>query len=436
MLTNYVFVVDQNRQQLNPIHPARARELLTVGKAAVLRRYPFTLILHKAISNPTVDSYTLKIDPGSKFTGFAIVNSKGEVVWGMELEHRGEYISKKLKKRSGQRRLRRQLRTRYRKCRFNNRKRRKGWLPPSLQHRVDTTMTWVMRICRWGPIASIEVERVKFDLQLLQNPEINGVEYQQGELMGWEVRQYLLEKYQRTCVYCEAKDVPFELDHIHPRSKGGSDRVSNLVLSCHDCNQAKGNKDIKEFLSEKPNLVKVILSQAKTPLKDAAAVNSTRNAIFSKLNEVKPTTGHSGGLTKYNRTKLGLAKQHWVDASCVGVVDKLIFLTQQPLIVKATGHGTRHFHIPNDIGLIDKSKKPMPTRKQKIVQGFRTGDLAKAVVTKGKKIGNYVGRVAVRTTGSFNIQTSKGTVQGVSYKYFKPIHRQDGYNYSFSDCSG
>jgi len=108
-----------------------------------------------------------------------------------------------------------------------------------------------------------------------------------------------------------------------------------------------------------------------------------------------------------------------------------VLKTVQPLLVKAAGHGTRHFHLPNDIGLIDKSKKAMPTRKDKVVRGFRTGDMARAVVTKGKKVGTYLGRVAVRTSGSFNIQTKSGTIEGLNYRYFQPIHRGDGYAYTF-----
>src|SRR5437870_5655214 len=66
-------------------------------------------------------------------------------------------------------------------------------------------------------------------------------------LAGWEVRTYLLIKYAYRCVYCGKTDVPFELDHLQPRSRGGSNRVSNLVLSCHACNQAKGKQTAAEF---------------------------------------------------------------------------------------------------------------------------------------------------------------------------------------------
>ncbi len=163
------------------------------------------------------------------------------------------------------RRARRGRKTRYRPPRFLNRKCPENWLAPSLQHRVDTTLTWVKKLTRYTPISSIAVELVKFDLQKQENPEISGVEYQHGTLYGWEVREYLLAKFNRTCAYCGATDKPFEVDHIQARSKGGSDRVSNLTLACHDCNQAKGNQDIQDFFKGKLTSVNRILKQAKTP---------------------------------------------------------------------------------------------------------------------------------------------------------------------------
>src|SRR5262249_54584815 len=163
------------------------------------------------------------------------------------LSHRGGEIHKRMGKRAGYRRRRRSANLRYRPARFQNRRRKEGWLSPSLRSRIESVLTWATRYQRWVPLARIEVERVKFDLSLMQNPEIEGVAYQQGELAGWECRAYLLEKFGRRCVYCHASDGPFELDHVHPKSRGGSDRVSNLVLSCHNCNQAKGNQTASEF---------------------------------------------------------------------------------------------------------------------------------------------------------------------------------------------
>src|SRR5690606_31016102 len=191
-----------------------------------------------------------------------------------ELIHRGFQIKKALQQRSDCRRRRRSKNLRYREPRFDNRTRKDGWLPPSLQHRVDTTLSWVNRIQRWAPLTGLAVERVKFDMQKMQNPEISGVAYQQGELQGYEVREYLLEKWHRKCAYCDAKDTPLEIEHIIPKSRGGSNRVSNLTLACNDCNQRKGNQTATEFGHPK------IQGMAKLPLKDAAAVNATRWALY------------------------------------------------------------------------------------------------------------------------------------------------------------
>ena len=131
------------------------------------------------------------------------------------------------------------------------------------------------------PITSASVELVKFDMQQMQNPEISGAEYQQGELAGYEVREYLLEKWHRTCAYCGKKDVPLQVEHIQPKANGGSNRVSNLTLACQPCNHRKGSQPIAVFLKGQPDLLKKIQSQAKAPLKDAAAVNAARWALVN-----------------------------------------------------------------------------------------------------------------------------------------------------------
>lgn len=423
-MSNYVLVVDQNKQPLSPCHPSVARKLLSSGKAAILRKYPFVIILKESKLKITTQPVELKLDPGSGTTGIALVQG-GKVIFGAELTHRGQAIKARLESRRALRRGRRARHTRYRKARFLNRKRPQGWLPPSLQHRVKTTVTWVKKLLKFVPITNIVQELVRFDLQQLENPEISGVEYQQGELMGYEVREYLLNKWDRKCAYCGAKDIPLQIEHIQPRARGGSNRISNLCLACEPCNQKKGTQEIKSFLAKKPNTLKKILVQAKLPLKDATAVNSTRWALFNALKELKlPVNTSSGGRTKFNRTQLKLEKSHWIDAACVGSIDKLTILTTKPLLIRATGHGTRQSCRTNKYGF--------PTRyvpRFKFVKGFQTGDIVKAVVTSGKKIGTYVGRVAVRKSGSFNISTTNGLIQGISHKYCSPIHKKDGYSY-------
>lgn len=274
---SHVFVVDTKKQPLNPVHPGRARVLLTAGKAAVFKRFPFTIMLLHAVESPQVKPLRVKIDPGSGTTGMALVDdASGAVVFAAELTHRGKAIKKSLDTRRAVRRSRRARHTRYRQPRFHNRTRCAGWLAPSLESRVCNVLTWVKRLMRLCPIEAISIELVSFDTQAMEHPEVEGWTYQQGTLAGYELREYVLEKWGRTCAYCSKQNIPLQIEHIVPRAKGGTGRVSNLTLACEKCNLGKGAQDIAVFLKKKPDLLKRILAQAKAPLKDAAAVNSTR----------------------------------------------------------------------------------------------------------------------------------------------------------------
>jgi 5-methylcytosine-specific restriction endonuclease McrA len=312
---SFVFVVDTNKQPLNPVHPGKARLLLQAGKAAVLKRYPFTLILKTSVPQPQIpptgtrQPLRLKLDPGSRTTGIAIVEDhSGQVLFAAELSHRGSTIKQALDFRRAIRRSRRARHTRYRKPRYDNRRRPKGWLAPSLMSRVCTIETWVKRLRNLCPITAISMELVRFDMQAMENPDIQGCEYQQGTLAGYELREYLLDKWKRTCSYCGKKALPLQVEHIEARANGGTNRVSNLTLACEACNLAKGTQDIREFLEKKPDLLKRILAQAKTPLKDAAAVNSTRWTLFERLQAMGlPVECGSGGLTKF----IGLMRRAW-----------------------------------------------------------------------------------------------------------------------------
>ncbi len=168
-----------------------ARLLLKQGKAAVYRRYPFSIILKRAVEQPDLHPLHVKVDPGSNVTGIALVNDgSSEVVWAAELTHRGEQIKQRVDRRRAARRSRRQRKTRYRQSRFQNRRKRQGTLPPSLESRVCNVVTWVRRLMRISPVTAISQELVRFDTQALENPDIEGVEYQQGQLSGYEVREY------------------------------------------------------------------------------------------------------------------------------------------------------------------------------------------------------------------------------------------------------
>jgi 5-methylcytosine-specific restriction endonuclease McrA len=428
-----VFVINVNKQPLNPVHPGRARLLLKAGKAAVYRRFPFCIILKTEVEQPTVHNLRLKIDPGSRTTGLAIVNdASGEVVFAAELAHRGERIKKKMDTRRAVRRSRRQRKTRYRPPRFQNRRKRTGTLPPSLESRIAHVLTWVHRLMRMSPITALTQELVKFDLHAMHNPGIEGIQYQQGELAGYEVREWLLEKWDRTCAYCGRRDLPLQVEHVQSRAKGGTNRLSNLSLACEPCNSDKGTQDIRVFLKDQPHRLERILAQAREPLKDATVVNTTRWLLLQRLQETGlPIEVGSGGLTKFNRSSRLLPKAHWLDAANVGKSTPEVLHVKwiHPLSITATGHGSRQMCRMNSAGFPRTGPK-QATR----VHGFQTGDIVRAVVTAGKKTGTYVGRVAVRARGFFDITTKAGTIQGISYKYCRPIHRSDGYAYQFEEA--
>lgn len=291
---------------------------------------------------------------------------------------------------------------------------------------MDTTLAWVRRLRRWAPVTALSQELVRFDTQKLQTPDITGVEYQQGTLAGYEVREYLLEKWGRECAYCGATGVPLEIDHIHPRSRGGSNRVSNLTVTCRACNERKGSRDVAEFLAHDPERLARIEAQRTMPLEDAAAVNATRWALFEALGATGLSVETaSGGRTKFNRMRCGIPKTHALDAACVGQVDAVTRWRRPVLQITCTGRGSYQRTRLNRHGGM---RGYLTRRKQHF--GFQTGDLVRAHVPDGKKAGIHMGRVAVRASGRFNIQTANGVVQGISYRHCTLIQRGDGYGYA------
>jgi 5-methylcytosine-specific restriction endonuclease McrA len=421
---SYVFVLDAAKRPLNPVHPARARILLRQQQAAVLRRYPFTLILKAALPAAEPAPLRLKLDPGSRTTGIAVVNdATGQVVFAAELQHRGGVIKRALDARRAVRRHRRTRKLRHRSARFLNRRRKAGWLPPSLVSRVANVATWVSRLRRLAPIRALSLELVRFDIQQMQNAEIRGVEYQYGELAGYEVRAYLLQKWGRQCAYCGVTDVPLEVEHIVPCSRGGSNRVSNLTLACRACNDRKGTQTAAEF--GYPH----VQAQARQPLRDAAAVNTTRWAIYRHLETTGlPVETGSGGLTQYNRLRRALPKCHWLDAACVGASTPPVLRLAgvQPLSIIAWGWGNRQMCGVNKHGFPIRHRT-----RHKQHAGFQTGDLVQARMVRGAHRGMHIGRIAVRAQGNFRVSsiTSTTTVYAQPH-YCRLLMHADGYSYT------
>lgn len=425
MNTNSLLVIDANKVPLKPCQAVRARILQSKGKANLLRHWG-VLILNTTVTSSVPPYLELRVDPGSKKTGFALVDpATNTAVWGMELEHRGAAISQGLLKRAGFRRTRRAQR-RYRQARFNRRK-PDGWLAPSLKHRVLTTETWIKRICQFAPVASIAIERVKFDLQKLQAPSIQGVEYQQGTLAGYSVREALLEHWGRECVYCGAKNAPLQIEHIVSRSQGGSNRFSNLTLSCEACNQKKGNQHVEAFLSHKPTVLNRIKVHCKASLRDAAAVNTTRTAIV-KMAESSglPVSYGDGASTKMIRTQSGLPKAHWIDAACVATEQLVKLNVIQPLLVTCKGHGTRQARRANASGF------PAVEKPKAVYTHIQTGDVVRFRLLKDRKnvqAGTYIARVRTPTGKGFVVMISGFRIEISNMKAVEFVQHSDGYSY-------
>ncbi len=426
-----VLVVDRHKKPLMPCTPKRARLLLARGRAVVHRVQPFVIRLKDRCAQESgLQQVALKIDPGAKTSGITLARveerEEGEVHHALilsEVRHRGEQVHRHKVKAAQARRRRRSANLRYRPARFLNRRRRAGWLPTSLLSRVHNVLTWTARLSRWAPLSRIEVEGVRFDTQLLQNPEITGVAYQQGTLAGWEARAYLLLKYKYCCAYCGKCDVPLEIEHIRPNSRGGSDRISNLCLACHQCNQAKGNKTAAEWGHPE------VEQQAQAPLKDAAAVNATRFRLVEALRVFGlPIATWSGGLTRFNRAHFGIEKTHALDALCVGELFGVVKGSLKTLSIQAMGRGDHCRTLWTDTGFPRGYKM-----RQKMVAGFATGDRVEAIVpARLKTAGIHVGRVAVRSSRSFSIRTRQGKVDGINAGYCRVVQRGDGYEYAFT----
>lgn len=426
-----------------PCQPARARKLLRQGKAAVLRHQPFTIILKHRESGDTQPT-EIKVDPGSKTTGIAVVvhGLRGSrCVYGINIVHRGDRIRDTLASRSLIRRGRRQRKTRYRPARFKNRTKLQGWMPPSVHHRLLTTNTWIDRLTRWCSVTLSSTEIVKFDAQKLRNPDIAGKAYQQGPLFGTEMREYLLTVYQHTCQYCKgvSGDKILNWEHKVPRSRGGSNALSNATLACRRCNELKDNLTPTEWLAKVQHLKgkyhealcnyipKVIKSQKPT-LRDAAVMNAVRYKIDDYLTELGLNPEQSPGwVTKRHRLDQHYRKDHWIDAACVGTSGKVVYITpaHKCLTVKCMGHGSRQMCQMNKYGNPRSAPKTTST-----INGFKTGDLVRAVVPGGVHRGIHVGRVVVKKSSWFKM--GKATIH---VKNITLLQKDDGFRYSYGTNS-
>jgi 5-methylcytosine-specific restriction endonuclease McrA len=282
------------------------------GLAHVVHREPFTVQLSFETTH-YIQPVNVGVDTGSQTVGIA-APANGQVVYQAEVHLRND-ITEKLVQRRQYRRARRSRKTRYRAKRWASRRRKTGWLPPSVRSKAEATVKSVRFGASLLPLSQIIVEVGSFDTQKMQDTTIQGLEYQQGQLQGYLVREYVLAKWKRRCSYCGATGIPLQLDHIIPRARGGSNRVSNLALACEPCNQRKGKQTAREFGYPE------IQAQARVSLKDAAHVSSIKTSVVQQLRGifgVAQVTVTYGYETKYKLIQvLGLSKSHTNDAVAI-----------------------------------------------------------------------------------------------------------------------
>lgn len=422
-----VLVVDKHKKPCNTISNAYARVLLFKKQAVIHKRFPFTIRLKNDNAVLKDKSYTVKLDPGSKTTGIAITDDKDSVVMLAELEHIGHLIKKDLNSRRIVRKSRRQRKTRYRPARFLNRTKPKGWLAPSVRSRADNVINFIKKYKKLINIDKVMIENVSFDTaQMSSNSKLYGIKYQQGPLYQNKLRSFIFSRSNDKCVYCGAQAT--EIDHVIPRSSGGTNSIYNLVASCRNCNQMKSNLTLKAF-GKKMNKNYSHLEPKKLP-KDAAIIQSSRNYMVKEITKlVSNITLHDAWMTKYNREELGLPKEHYYDALSVGEVpNKFNFLTDKILQISAKGRGSRQMCRMDKYGF--PGTKP---KGSKLVKGFQTGDMVKAVVPSGLNAGKHLGRVIIKSSGYFEIKSKNSSVQGINHKYCRLIQKGDGYLYNYKE---
>lgn len=374
--TTQACVLDRQGKPLMPTtRLGKVYRLLKTKKAHIVSYEPFTIQLDYEPDTHIIQPITLGVDSGAIHSGYSVANEHREY-YNSEVIAR-DNISKNILNKQMYRRNRRSRKTRYRKPRFNNRKNKtKGWLPPSLEQKVAVQVNEINHIHRYFPIETIIVETAEFDIQKIKNPDISGIEYQQGTLQGYNIRNYLLEKHKRKCFYCGKTVSNFEVEHMLPKSRGGSNRIDNLTLSCHDCNEKKGTLTAEEFIRQTLPAKKATTKLKQLPnekrlFKYMAHMNATRWALYDAINEKYPNVQMTYGyITKYNRIQAGLPKAHHIDAKCITGFATVPSMSQTVVKMKMRRHNRQLHRATFSKGHVRKAAS-LPT----VTFGFQLYDL-------------------------------------------------------------
>ena len=314
------------------VRHGKVRRLLRDGLALVVLRCPFTIRL-KYREGGDVQDITLGVDSGSTHVGLSATTEDREL-FSSEVELRQDVVKANSTRRES-RRTRRYRKTRYRKARFSNRRRKDGWIAPSVDHKVESHIRLIEKACSILPISRIVIEVAQFDTQLLQNPEISGEEYQRGEQLGfWNTREYVLYRDGHVCQHCKGKsgDKVLNVHHLESRKTGG-DSPSNLLTLCRTCHDLYHRGEIRLKAGRKG-----------ASLRDAAVMNIMRMKVYerakSRWGNVHMTYGYR---TKHTRISCNLPKGHAVDARCISGHPKAVPCDEY--IQRQVSRHTRSLHV-------------------------------------------------------------------------------------------
>ena len=363
-------VLDPDGKPVSPTRPSRARRWLESGKAVREWKHGHFAVrlLNPVPEQRDAQDITLNLDPGKKNTGAAVVinqpDGTAQIIAAFEIHHRGQAISMKMKSRKDSRKSRRG-RKRCRPARFNNRAWKPGRLPPSLESIRANILTNVRHLTELFPITGIRIETSKFDPRLMQDPDVFGAEYQTSERGRMQTKEYVLQRDGRTCQYrkhCPKGKPKLEVDHIVPRSQNGSDRVSNLITACHQCNDRKKAKSLEEFMAGDPAGLARIKAQTRKSLADATQMNQLMPVLLEGLEQTGlPVSRHDAITTAHTRKRLGIDKTHVNDAAVLGEPAGIANIPERVTSITSVGHGSRQM-------LTSRSKYGTP-RYQKGAKG-------------------------------------------------------------------
>ena len=382
----FVYVLNCHGQPLKPCRPRKARILLKAGKARVVKMVPFTIQLRYG-SSGYKQEVSLGIDAGTRHIGVSATTEKA-VLFEAEVQPRTE-MQELLATRSQFRRARRYRKTRYRPCRFLNRRKPKGWLAPSVRHLVEAHLKTIQLVHHLLPVRRTIIEVAQFDLQKIQHPEIERKAYQEGPQLGfWNVREYVLFRDQHSCQWCfgKSKDRILNVHHIESRKTGG-DRPDNLITLCETCH------DLLHRTHQEDRIVRKSGGS-----RDATQIGTIRWCVYYQAKALSPQVHVTYGyLTKHTRISHQLEKSHLVDARCISG-NPLASTDTSWYLIKWVRRNNRQLYKAT----IRKGGRRQHNTAPKYVQGFRLFDCVR-----------YRGQVCFvfgrRSSGYFDLRTLDGT---------------------------